>query len=102
MLLSRRPVRRLWRALVCAALLMATSGWLLFDPSSAGAADLQYSQLDSSTVRVFSFKGVRPVNVRSSTGRTYVLGTPDAGHGSGLVVAGDGLILTARHVVEDA
>src|SRR5258707_344871 len=75
---------------------------MLLRSSTASADDLQYSQLDASTVRVFSFKGVKPVKTRSSTGRTYVLATPDAGHGSGLVVSGDGLILTARHVVENA
>src|SRR5258708_22024388 len=100
---SRRLIRG-WhrRAMVFAAVLSGTLCCLLLGASIAAADDLQYSQLDSSTVRVFSFKGVKAVNVRGSTGRTYVLGEPDAGHGSGLVVGPDGLILTARHVVEDA
>ncbi|MGC4094801.1 MAG: serine protease [Polyangiaceae bacterium] len=74
---------------------------LLATPS-ARADDLAYSKLDEATVRVFSFKSVELARVRSKSGRSYTLGTPDAGHGSGVVVSKDGLILTARHVVEDA
>jgi S1-C subfamily serine protease len=63
--------------------------------------DLQYTGLDAATVRVFVFSGVKLERVRGVRG-AYVMGVPDAGHGSGLLVTRDGLILTARHVIEDA
>src|SRR6266567_555967 len=100
MVVNRRSPRAWQRSAVgWLATFAATFCWMLLRSSIASADDLQYSQLDASTVRVFSFMGVKPVKTRSSTGRTYVLGTPEAGHGSGLIVSGDGLILTARHVV---
>jgi S1-C subfamily serine protease len=70
--------------------------------SSSARADLAYSDLDSATVRVFVFAGVDAVQAESASGTAYVVGMPRAGHGSGLLVSKDGLILTARHVVEDA
>ncbi len=65
-------------------------------------AEIAYSGLDGATVRVFVYKTVELAKARGKSGRTYLLGMPTAGHGSGLLVSQDGLILTARHVVEDA
>jgi S1-C subfamily serine protease len=67
-----------------------------------GRADVEYSGLDGATVRVFVYKTVELMRVRGKSGQAYALGVPSAGHGSGLLVSKDGLILTARHVVEDA
>ncbi|HYQ47230.1 MAG TPA: serine protease [Polyangiaceae bacterium] len=67
----------------------------------ARADDLTYSKLDEATVRVFSYKSIGVDNVRSAAGQGYALGAPDMGHGSGVLISKDGLILTARHVVED-
>jgi S1-C subfamily serine protease len=74
---------------------------LLVLPSVA-RAEIAYSGLDGATVRVFVYRQVELEKVRGKSGKVYVLGVPAAGHGSGLLVTKDGLILTARHVVEDA
>jgi S1-C subfamily serine protease len=67
-----------------------------------GKADVEYSGLDGATVRVFIYRSVELLRLRGKSGQAYALGVPAAGHGSGLLVSKDGLILTARHVVEDA
>lgn len=92
--LSRRAGRRLAAPLACGVGLALTA--------EARADDLAYSKLDDATVRVFCFKTVDLTRVQSRAGRAYALGVPDAGHGSGVIVNKDGLILTARHVIEDA
>jgi S1-C subfamily serine protease len=74
---------------------------LLLLPRAAGA-EIEYSGLDGATVRVFVYRHVELDKVRGKSGKVYVLGVPAAGHGSGLLVTKDGLILTARHVVEGA
>jgi S1-C subfamily serine protease len=73
---------------------------LLLSSQRVRADDLAYSKLDEATVRVFSYKSIGLSSVRSATGQGYALGAPDMGHGSGLLISKDGLILTARHVVE--
>jgi hypothetical protein len=70
--------------------------------SRGAVAEIAYSGLDGATVRVFVYRHVELEKVRGKSGKVYVLGVPAAGHGSGLLVTKDGLILTARHVVEDA
>jgi S1-C subfamily serine protease len=84
---------------VVAALLVLLA--MLCAPRMA-RADIAYSGLDGATVRVFVFKNVELLRARGKSGQAYALGMPTAGHGSGLLVSKDGLILTARHVVEDA
>lgn len=73
-------------------------------PAPAGEPEqgvLSYSAIDRATVRVFSVSGIEPSYVQ---GRRYrrVLAIPQGGHGSGVVISADGLILTAKHVIEDA
>lgn len=70
--------------------------------SAVARADIEYSSLDASTVRVFFYRDVELLSLRGKSGQVYSLGVPSAGHGSGLLVSKDGLILTARHVVEGA
>lgn len=68
---------------------------------SSAAWALEYSTVDRATVRVFSFNGVA-LERRENEGRKIPVAVPDAAHGSGVLVSGDGLILTAKHVVEGA
>jgi hypothetical protein len=60
-----------------------------------------YGRIDRATVRVLA---VGRVGVSPFRGRRYVrpLAEPESGHGSGVVVDPRGVILTARHVVDDA
>lgn len=68
----------------------------------AGADDLAYTKLDEATVRVFSYDGVTAQRTHGASRRAYVVGVPEGGHGTGLLVSSNGLILTARHVIKDA
>jgi hypothetical protein len=61
---------------------------------------LDYSLIDRATVRVISVVGVGTVRVGSQSRRDRMLAVPEAGHGSGIMVSADGLVVTARHVVE--
>jgi hypothetical protein len=87
-----------WAARVTMCVLLA----LCLGPSLARADDLKYTGLDDATVRVFAFTGVEVERARSASGRSYVLAVPQVGHGTGLQVSRDGVILTAKHVVEGA
>ena len=60
-----------------------------------------FSDIDEATVRVFAVKNVEQTTVQ---GRNHqrVLGVPQAGHGTGVVVDPRGVIITAKHVVEGA
>lgn len=63
---------------------------------------LAYSLVDRATVRVIAVRGVGSARVTSQSRRTRLVAVPEAGHGSGIIVSADGLVVTARHVVEDA
>lgn len=62
---------------------------------------VSYARVDDATVRVFAVHGARTVQVRGRMG-PRVLGIPDAGHGSGIIVTDDGIVITAHHVVANA
>ena len=101
-LLVSRLCSQLFVRFVAGALvwLVATLGWV---PLGHAAPALEYSKIDRATVRVFSLKGVALEDVDTgNSGETRPVAIPDGGHGSGLVVNDEGLILTAKHVVEDA
>jgi S1-C subfamily serine protease len=100
--LARRASTPSLRLALPFLLLLWVVGVILSSAGLARADDLAYSKLDDATVRVYSFKTVALTRVKSKSGRAYTLGVPDAGHGSGVIISKDGLILTARHVVEDA
>ena len=73
------------------------------DPSSAGDTQggVAFGAIDRATVRVFAVSDVGHDTVR---GRFHprVIGIPEAGHGTGVVVDPRGVIVTAKHVVEGA
>ena len=67
------------------------------------AQTIQTNRAQRSTVRVFAVRGVDVVQIPSKTSRERrPFGVPRAGHGSGLLVTNDGLVITAKHVVEGA
>lgn len=74
-------------------------------PPPAALGDTQagvaFAAIDRATVRVFAVSDVGHETVR---GRFHprVIGLPEAGHGTGVVVDPRGVIVTARHVVEGA
>ncbi len=72
-------------------------------PPTAGdsQAGVSFGAIDRATVRVFAVSDVAQLTVR---GRYHprVLGIPEAGHGTGVVVDPRGVIVTAKHVVEGA
>jgi hypothetical protein len=87
------------RAIACAA--VAFLALLLVDEASAQS--IKTNRAQRSTVRVFAIQGVDVVQVPSKTRKSKrPFGLPRAGHGSGMLVTADGLVLTARHVVEGA
>jgi S1-C subfamily serine protease len=61
---------------------------------------LGYSLVDRATVRVFAVQGVGAGRVPTSSGHARMIAVPEASHGSGLLVSEDGMVVTARHVVE--
>jgi S1-C subfamily serine protease len=67
-------------------------------PARAGEIELQYSDVDRSTVRVFS---LRHVDLTRLQGKRLMrdVAEPVAGHGSGFFVGERGLVVTAEHVV---
>lgn len=74
-----------------------------FVTSLASAQTIQTNRAQRSTVRVFAVQGVDVVQVASKTHKKKrPFGVPRAGHGSGVLLSTDGLVLTAKHVVEGA
>lgn len=71
-----------------------------FTPSASAETAARFNQLEKATVRVF---GCRSMSLKRlmHEGQEVYLAVPEVGHGSGLMVTSDGLILTARHVVQD-
>jgi hypothetical protein len=59
--------------------------------------------IDLATVRIFGIEGVSETEEDGkTTGLKRMVAVVDAGHGSGVVVDGQGIVLTAKHVVEHA
>jgi hypothetical protein len=89
--------RRAWLEL---AALAAAAWW----SPNARAGKIVYSGIDRATVRVITLSGVElepvPKGVDIEKGHRFAFAT--GGHGTGVLVSPDGLILTARHVIEKA
>ena len=73
------------------------------DPSAVAAAEglVGFQAIDRATVRIFAAQNVEVAQVN---GRHFArtIAVPIAGHGSGVVVSADGLVVTAQHVIADA
>ncbi len=86
-------------AVAMAALVAAVAG--LAAPGTAEAQDIELRRVDRATVRVIGIAGARTARVRGQqTGVDRLPALPSAGHGTGIVVGTEGLVVTARHVVE--
>ncbi|MBI5488852.1 MAG: trypsin-like peptidase domain-containing protein, partial [Deltaproteobacteria bacterium] len=66
------------------------------------AAQFQMSPEEEATVRIYTIASVSLLSDYDATGQPLVLAVPEIGHGSGIALSSDGLILTAKHVVEGA
>ena len=84
-------VRRLVGELLVAVL------FALVAPRAARADTLQYAAIDQAVVRVVAGGAVDLIKTRVAD-RDLQLAMPATGHGSGVVVSSDGLIVTAAHV----
>lgn len=74
--------------------------------SSWASAQVSFSNEDRATVRVMAVQGVVSRVVKPpAEGRKagpITIGVVEAGHGSGVMVTHDGIIVTAQHVIDDA
>jgi S1-C subfamily serine protease len=69
-------------------------------PATVAAQQVRLRPIDRATVRVVGVGGNRTLRVEGrETGLTRLVAMPRAGHGTGVVVSEDGLVVTARHVV---
>lgn len=75
---------------------------ILYIASFAQAQDVIYSTLDRATVLVMAFDTIDTLDAKGKWGINYVLASPRFAFGSGVAVDRQGLILTARHIVEHA
>ena len=67
----------------------------------SGSVELR--PIDQATVRVIAVGGADAVSFESERTKVHrVVAVPRSGHGTGVAVTADGLVLTARHVVEGA
>lgn len=66
-------------------------------------AEVKYATVDRATVRVLSLGGVEmDVLDPNAKGQRLKVAVAKGGHGSGVKLTGDGIVLTAAHVVEGA
>ncbi len=56
--------------------------------------------IDRATVRLIAIQGIGGRVLRARSGTNRLVAAVDASHGSGVVVHRDGIVLTARHVVQ--
>jgi MYXO-CTERM domain-containing protein len=65
-------------------------------------AQSELSPEEEATVRIYTVASVSLVEDYWDDGTPFYLALPEAGHGTGVVLTPDGLILTAKHVVAGA
>lgn len=82
-------------------LFFVTTILLALISSHAFAQAVAYDNIDQATVRVLGMGNIE-LEAIEDEGQTYQLAVPIAGHGSGVLISKDGLILTAAHVIDDA
>ncbi len=69
--------------------------------TAPAAAEVKYSVVDRATVRVLALGGVEMTTLDpDAQGRRLRLAVAKGGHGSGVKLTSDGIVLTAAHVVE--
>jgi hypothetical protein len=89
-----------------ALILLGLSGPAFARPRPADSStggDVQMRDVDMATVRVLAIVGVGLAEATGShTNTKRVVAAVGAGHGSGVVIDGSGIVLTAKHVVADA
>jgi hypothetical protein len=82
-------------------LILALLALLTFCPDAL--SEVEYTKLDRATVRVFALQGVKLDTVRHNPeDPVYQVAVPLAGHGTGVKISEDGLILTAQHIIDGA
>lgn len=86
-----------FRVIIAASVALAS---LSVAPSVTAQTAPQLNQLEKATVRVFACRSLSLERIERE-GQEVYLAVPEVGHGSGLMVSDDGLILTARHVVQN-
>ncbi len=90
--------RRAWTSALRLVAAVGLAAW-----ASPGAAQsISYSAADRAAVRVFAVHGVEALAVRNPRGTERVVAIPNTGHGTGVAISEDGLVLTADHVIADA
>ncbi len=73
------------------------------DTPRSKSASVNYQAVDRATLRVFAIGTVGLETIVSDDGLESVkVASPKAGHGTGFMVGGDGLLLTAQHVIDGA
>jgi hypothetical protein len=101
-----RLIPRLAAGALGALILAGLSGPALASPRPSDASasgDVQMRDVDMATVRVLAISSVALAEVTGSrTNEKRVVAAVNAGHGSGVVIDGSGIVLTAKHVVADA
>lgn len=88
-----------------AAALLGLCALLAASPLSAqGSREtrIELRPVDRATVRIVALGGARAHVFEGRSQVRRLVGLPRAGHGTGIVVSADGLILTARHVIDGA
>lgn len=95
---ARPPVRRAPAARPAVIAAPAPTG-----PDAAVAIEptgFTLRPIDRATVRLIAVQGIGGRVLSARTGTTRLVAGVHASHGSGVVVSADGLVLTARHVVQ--
>ena len=69
--------------------------------NTAARPGVVFGRIDRSAVRVFAVQNVTQETVRGRY-RSRVIGIPQAGHGTGVIVDPRGVVVTAKHVVDGA
>ncbi len=84
------------------AVLAFVTLFTVFLTASSSHAAVKYSKVDRATVKILAVGGVEMTEVRTEQRRKVRLAFANSGHGSGVKLTRDGIIVTAAHVVEGA
>ncbi|MEM1417296.1 MAG: serine protease [Myxococcota bacterium] len=73
-----------------------------FAQGDADGPTIRLRPIDEASVRIIGVGGTRLVAFDGRSGSSRIVGIPETRHGTGVVVDGQGLVATARHVIEGA